>query len=278
MRTEPLQEIEVVGCEGLDAQRIAERVQLLGARLIQAHPFINLGCVERLVVGVDYPSAVQRYRAQGEAFAADFMQTADHAEGLAFATARGVIVIVAGDHVSGSMDTASSKAAACARIVVHELCHGHDLGTQHPWLWKASQAHAPKDEGALYWLCHTLWSEYFANRYSYFCNPSLTDDWIRLELLIEHLPRMNPVLAAAKIASAFGYALGSLAAEGASLQDLRPDIAQRLRSRGLWAAWFEACATAERLVQTSEGKGEAGFLQLKTAARLITNTCRFGLG
>jgi hypothetical protein len=275
---EPLRAIEIVGCDGPDAQSMAEVVQLLGVLLMRTHPVISLEHIERLVVAVNYPLALQRYRAQGETFAADFMQTAGHAEGLAFATERGVIVIVGGDAVLGSLDTIPSKATASARVVVHELCHGHDLGKLHPWLWAASQKRAPDDEATLYWLCYTMWSEYFANRYSYFCNPSLADEWTRLELLFDHLPSMNPSQAAKTIALTFGYALGSLAAEGATLQDLRPDLTQRLRACGLWAAWFEASTVTEQLAQTGECWQHAGgLLRLTTAARLIISACRYGL-
>lgn len=275
---EPLRTVEIVGCDGAAAQSMAEAMQCFGVLLMHTHPFINLEHIERVVVGMNYPLAVQRYKAQAEVFASNFLQLADVAEGLAFATEGGVIVLVRGDMLLGTLSGAPSTVAACSRLIVHELCHGHDLGQMRHWLWNAATNRALVHEATIYWLCHTLWAEYFGNRYSYFCAPTLTEEWTRLGLLLDRLPGADPLHAAKQIAMTFGYALGSLAAEGARLEDLRPDIVQRLRARGLWAAWFEASTVTERLAQSGEcWEHEAGMLQLQTAARLIVNTCRYGL-
>lgn len=275
---EPLRVVEIVGCDGPTAQSMGDAMQCFGVLLMHTHPFINLEHIERVVVGLNYPLAVERYRAQAEVFSSDFMQLADAAAGLSFATEHGAIVLVKGDTLLGTLSETQSTVAACSRTVVHELCHGHDLGQMRRWLWSTATNPAPLHEANHYWLCHTLWAEYFANRYSYFCAPTLADEWTRLNLLLDRLPGAEPSFAAKQIAMTFGYALGSLAAEGAKLEELRPDIVQRLRARGLWAAWFEASTVTEQLAQTGEcWEHEAGMLQLKTAARLIVNTCRYGL-
>lgn len=278
---EPLREVEIVGCDdAVEGKRYAEIIQLFGTLLTHTHPFITLEHVERVVVALNHALAVQRYREQAEIFAADFLQVANNAEGFAFATERGVIAIVGAKALLGTLSESQTTVAACTRIVVHELCHGHDIGRMHPWLWQAATNphRTTADEAKMYWLCYTMWSEYFANRYSYFCNPSLADEWARLELLFDHLPGMNPSQAAKTIALTFGYALGSLAAEGATLQDLRPDLTQRLRACGLWAAWFEASNVTAQLAHTGECWQHAGgLLRLTTAARLIVSACRYGL-
>lgn len=277
---EPLREVEVVGyADAAAGKRYAEIIQLFGTLLTHTHPFITFEHVERVVVALDYPLALQRYRAQAEAFAVDFLHVAHTAEGFAFATERGAIAIVGAKALVGTLSETQSTVAGCSRIVVHELCHGHDIGRMRPWLWQAATnpRRTTGDEATMYWLCYTMWSEYFANRYSYFCNPSLADEWTRLELLFDYLPGMTPSQAAKTIAQTFGYALGSLAAEGAMLQDLRPDLTQRLRACGLWAAWFEASTVTAQLAQTGEcWQHEAGMLRLATAARLIVSTCRYG--
>lgn len=276
----PLREIEIIGSDDLAAgERYAEVIQRLGTQLTHTHRFITLEHVERLVVAVNYPLALQRYQAQAEVFEADFLQAADAAEAFAFVTERGVVAVVRAALLDTLGETENTRAAS-SRIVTHELCHGHDLGRRHPWLWQAatSRHFTSVNEATLHWLCHFLWSEYFANRYSYFCNPSLADDWVRLELLFDRLPGMEPSHAGKAIAMAFGYALGSLAAEGASLQDLRPDLTRRLRACGLWAAWFEAGSVTAQLAQTGEcWQHPGGLLRLKTAATLIVSVCRYGL-
>lgn len=277
---EPLREVEVVGCDaGDDGKRCADMMQSFGALLMKAHPFINLEQVERVVVALNYPLALERYRARAEAFAADFTGVADTTDGFSFVTESGVIVVVGPNAFLGTLKETQGTVAASSRIVVHELCHGHDLGRMRPWLWRAATNRngTSVGEASLYWLCQTLWAEYFANRYSYFCAPSLAGEWVRLELLLAYLPSMGPVQAARNIVLTFGYVMGSLAAEGARLEGLRPDLVQGLRACGLWAAWFEACTVTERLAQTGEcWELESGVLQLTTAVRLVVNTCRYG--
>ena len=207
--SQPLRMVEVVGCRDSTGKTVAEVMQMLGAWLMYTHDFIDLQHVEKVVVGLNYPLALERCREQAEKFSSGFVQTASTALGVSYATDQGVAVRINGEVLADvSAAQSTTIAADNARVVIHELCHGHDLGKRHSSVWRTA-AHMPGNNVLLARLCEALWSEYFANRYSYFCSPSLESDWTRLEVLLDALPTLPHARAAHSTATTFGYVLGS---------------------------------------------------------------------
>lgn len=272
----PLRMIETIGCTQADGERLADVMQMLGVLLLQEHPFIQLDGVERVVVAIDYPAALQRHCARARVFCSNFLEVAHAAEGVTFPTEHGAVVLVRGEALLKALRDDEADMSGVARIVVHELCHAHDLARRRTWLLRAAARRGPDFASADgYWLCNAIWSEYFANRYSYFCAPRLDDERVRFRATFEGLQRLSADAAMSHLANLFGYALGSLSAAGARLEDLGGDVPGQLRVHGLWAAWVEAHTVTAALAQSGEcWDDEAGVQRLMTAAHLIANACR----
>ncbi len=272
----PISFVEVVGLDEPEGRVVADVVQAVAVLLTLEHPFIDLQHVARFVVGFDYARAIERWRPSAEAFAPNFSQVAVTSLGVCFLTDEGVVVLVHGDLLSSVLGSPATLTADGARIVVHELCHGHDLGRRQAWLRRSAPSTDQREE-QIWSLCNALWSEYFANRYSYFCSPSLDCDWTRLEVLLDALPSLTAGQAAQSAAAVFGYVLGSLSASGAELESLRPDLVGRLSEARLGSAWDVARRETGLLAQTGEAWQSAdGLSRLRGAAKQIAHAFEVG--
>lgn len=271
----PLRCIGVMGYPDEITAALLQAAQRFAARLIRRHPFLSFDALECLVIGSDFRDVLAAYEIEGRAYCAQFMAAAETALAVALPTRAGVVAIIHPQVMQQMLSAEPAVQNNGIRIFMHELCHVHDLGLRRKWVLQRARPQQAPDP--LFWRCNSLWAEYFANRYSHFNGVDLGDEWQGLELVLEHLPRLEPSFAAQQVATAFGGALGSLAAEGIELDDARPDLAARVRAGGLSAAWLEASAVTEQLTLSGEcWQHEAGVLRLMTAARLITNACKYG--
>ncbi len=268
----PLRAIELIGFSDEVAALLAHTAQRFAACQLRFHPLMSFDKLDRLVIGTDYPQALQRYEADGIAFSASYAELAETSLAIVLPTLRGLILIVHPQVMFQLLSPNHDELVKGVRVFMHELCHVHDLGLRGEWqMHRAQHRDAASD---LYWLCSSMWAEYFANRYSYFDGADVNDDWRRLDLLLEHLPRLAPLLATQRLASAFGYALGTLAAMGESLACVQPDLADKLASRGLRPAWVQADIATRRLGDTGEcWQHKDGLQRLATAARLLEQAC-----
>lgn len=272
----PLRRIEVVGCTAQAASDFALTAQRYAQNLLRSHGFISFEKLECLVVTHDLQETMLRYDTEGWWRREDDLQIAGASSGLVFNTRTGVVAAMS----AGTMDTATYEpdplmAARAGRVLVHELCHAHDMGQQHAWfVQRMTRVSAPPPQERGYSLCFSLWSEYFAQRWSYFAEADIDEDLSRLDLLLNGFERLKVPTAARHMARAMGYALGSLAGAGVVLQDLCPDLAGALRRRQLWPAWVQADLATRRLVETQDcWRHPLGLLRLQAATDMIERVC-----
>jgi hypothetical protein len=271
----PLRCVAISGYEQESADQLHEVVQQAARALTRTHPFLSLGELECLTLGSDYRAALQLHETEGHAYSAEFMNSAETTLGLTLPTPTGVVVIVHPQVMAQMQSTERAETNKGCRIFMHELCHAHDIGLRREWL--LHRARIPRDTDPLYWRCHVLWAEYFANRYSHFDGCDESDEWRRLDLLLEHLPLLSPEEAPEELAASFGYVLGTLAAICADVHDAHPAMARSIRAHGLAPAWLEARTVADELARTGEcWQRDDAVLRLSTAVRLIDDACQCG--
>jgi hypothetical protein len=270
-----LQRITIAGYPEEAAEALQQLAQDMARHLLSHHPFLSFDRLECLLIAHDFRVGLALYEADGRAYDARFMDNAETALGVVLPTQAGLVAIIHPQVMAQLQGSDLAEKHQSQRVLMHELCHVHDIGLRREWLLRrARQRH---DSDWLYWRCDSLWAEYFANRYSHVEGCDESDEWRRLDVLLEHLPDVEPEYASRQLASAFGYALGTLAALNADVHDARPDMARRIRAHGLAPAWLEARTVTEELAQTGEcWQCEEGVLRLATAVRLIENTCRYG--
>ena len=268
----PLRMIETIGFNDRAVAFISETAQRYAALLRRRHPFLSFDRLDRLVVGVDYRKSVMRFEAEGFAYNQHYADDVEDTLGLVFPTSRGLILIVHPQVILQLMQDDERELARGIRVFMHELCHLHDLGLRGEW--QLRRARGPHLKDRVHWHCSSMWAEYFANRYSHFEAADVTDDWSRLFELLYLLPSLDAEFALPRLASAFGYALGTLAAMGSTLESVQPDLAQRLRDNGLGSAWTQAETTLNQLAETREcWLHDGGLRGLEPAVRSIERAC-----
>jgi hypothetical protein len=275
---DPLPRVAIGGYSRDEAQAIFGTLQACASALLNRYPFLSFDKLDCLVVANDFRAALGLYEAAGRAFDARFMDYADTALGLTLPTSSGALVFIHPEIIDKLQSVDSVENVSGCRVFLHELCHVYDVDLRKKWLLRRSRSRL--DENAVCWeQCSSLWSEYFANRYSHFEGCHESDDWRRLSRVLEGLSLMEPRHAASQLALNFGYALGTLAGMGADLDDAVPDLARQIRAHGLASAWHEARAVTDDLARTGAcWQTEYGVLKLSTAVRLIAAACRESLG
>lgn len=139
----------------------------------------------------------------------------------------------------------------CAlQIVMHELCHVHDLSMR--WGFQV--------EGELR-LARTMWAEYFAQRYSYHMGADVEVDWQRLHYVLEGGCVAPSRTRTVTVARAVGYAWGSVHAAEETLLDLQPRLHRQLVQQGRFSAWLETGRTLRMLTDRGEAWRDAQGLR-----------------
>ncbi len=268
----PLRNIETIGFNAKAAAVVAETLQRYAASLRRRHPFLSFKNLDRLVVGVDYRQSMFRFEPEYFAYNKHWVKDVESTLGVVFPTSRGLILILHPQVIVQLSSMDERELGRGIRIFMHELCHVHDSGLRSEWLLR--RARGPDVKDRVHWHCSSMWAEYFANRYSHFDAADVTDDWLRLFELLSLLPSLDPRSALPRLASTFGYALGTLAAMGPSLRSVQPDLAERLCAYGLGSAWAQAEAALSELGETVEcWLHDDGVRRLEPAIRLIERAC-----
>lgn len=273
MEHQPLHSIGVFAASQEDADRQVEAVQRCAATLLKRHPFLSLDALDRLVIGHDYLDAMHVYLADGRAHLSErYIEKAMYSLAHVLPTQAGIAVIVHPDVLLALQSTEPVQQVKGQRILMHELCHVHDLGLQRLWLMQHTQGNT--DVCRTFRACFPLWSEYFANRYSYAEGSDQSDEWMRLDNLLQPFEQLEPGFAVGQTVQRFGYVLGGLAGQGVDLQDVRPDLVPRLHASGLWDAWREAQAMTAWLTETGACWINAqGVISLQGTVEQIREVC-----
>jgi hypothetical protein len=265
------------GVEREAAEALALAAQWQAICLQRCHPFLCFDRLAFLFIGDCFLDAVNCLGARDQLLYRQAI--ADHGAepetGLSFVTEQGVVVMVQMAVMAAVADVDSFCHADGLRVFSHELCHLHDLGQRHAWAY--GRVVAPDDEYLL-GLCNLLWSEYFANRFSFsYSTPAQLE--FEAKCLEEHLTQFSQrslQQAAARTTKLFGYLLGSLGGAGKSLYDLRPDLVGLLRACGVWTAWLTAEEQLRRLYDSGDcWQHESGLATLRVAVKLLTDNLRY---
>lgn len=245
------------------AETAAEIIQVQAILLRRRHPWLSFDSLESISFHHDYPQAL---RDLSERLGRKYEATVD-ANGSGFA----MVVPVGSSNVAifdariayGLFEDTAS--AMCLDILEHELCHVFDFARKSKLL--ESQPLQLEGLAARFFpLADSVWSEFFANRYSDSSHGSPT---AHPELLAEIVPSLkrevreeivayrthgdlNRLLAQveAKVGflfQCFGYAAGRLRANGTTLPAVAPDSSAALEDAGLTEVWDGVNAELARL-------------------------------
>jgi len=176
-------------------------------------------------------------------------------------------------------------------MIHHELAHAHDSAVKHrnlPDVWMKRQL-----EGWSSWtsrITQSIWDEYFAERRSF---PTLPNgESLRIPLLEIEIPRIAETIQCsieafrvhldierlvrevfAEVSFLFqltGYALGTLAASGQTIEDTHAGAANAVHKSSLGKRW-DALATSLDIMWTSHGEWP-GFEIFEPLERVVHET------
>ncbi|MDB5854807.1 MAG: hypothetical protein JWR22_2848 [Herminiimonas sp.] len=251
------------------AERVALQVRIQALLLRDTHPWMNFARLRQVIFHHDYEQGIRDASADRPLSPAPTKEAGGLSIGMVFRSGDGVKLVMDEAIAKGLLSEVEKHRDLAVNALRHELCHVHDFDLKLGLMEKHPDAKGIAGFGSYFLpIAESLWDEYFANKYS--CGP-WTDIHQYSDFLCEVIPtiradviaailtyRVSHDLAALRsvaeakvrfIAQCFGYAMGTLAATGATLKEHSSTLESCLIKFDLLLAWDACFAALEALDQ-----------------------------
>lgn len=233
----------------------AKRIQVFAQMMQAERPWISFAELKAITFHHDYELALKEAVGSNKAAPVPSREAGGLSVGMMVHTVDGVHIVMH-EAVAVALANYGEEGNQWAEHMIrHELCHAEDAGLKKVLLGKGPSTCTAYQSNFTSSIA-SLWDEFYANRYSF---GPWSDPRTFLDLLRDTVPDiksqldeairkyrtshdLNGLLAFAVpkmrfVAQCFGYAAGTLAAMGTTLEDEAPAEYAMLRSFGLDLAW-----------------------------------------
>lgn len=249
------------------ANRAGLKIRLYGLLMREKWPSMSFEALKAITFHHDYEQALKDAAGADRKAPTPTKEAGGLSVGMMVRVADGLHLVM---HESVALALASEddeQSDWAQHVVRHELCHVADFAFKRALIAKhPDKCTYSGFESMIAPLAEAMWDEFFANAYSsgYWSDPRAFLDLLRDTVPQIHVDIVNAILdyrynadlegllAIARpkvrfVAQCFGYAAGSLAAQGVTLEDGAPEEHAMLQRLGLLSAWDECVRVLEDL-------------------------------